>query len=279
MAMPEGDPTTAGTGHAPAEVADHRGASVSMQGVTKAFGDNVVLDQLDLEVRGGEKLVIIGPSGSGKTTILRVLMTLEQPDEGVIQVGGEYLYHVEKGGKLVPAKPKDIRRVRRKIGMVFQHFNLFPHMTVLRNITLAPRKVLDISKEEADERGRKLLGMVGLADKVDAYPAELSGGQKQRVAIARALAMQPDLLLFDEVTSALDPELVGEVLNVLRTLATETDVTMLLVTHEMEFAREIGDRVVMFDRGKVVEAAAPAELFSNPREERTRSFLRAVLGN
>jgi polar amino acid transport system ATP-binding protein len=279
MAMPEGDPTTAGTGHAPAEVAGHRGASVSMQGVTKAFGDNVVLDQLDLEVRGGEKLVIIGPSGSGKTTILRVLMTLEQPDEGVIQVGGEYLYHVEKGGKLVPAKPKDIRRVRRKIGMVFQHFNLFPHMTVLRNITLAPRKVLDISKEEADERGRKLLGMVGLADKVDAYPAELSGGQKQRVAIARALAMQPDLLLFDEVTSALDPELVGEVLNVLRTLATETDVTMLLVTHEMEFAREIGDRVVMFDRGKVVEAAAPAELFSNPREERTRSFLRAVLGN
>jgi polar amino acid transport system ATP-binding protein len=274
LATHEADPDP---GHAPAGVAGHRGAAVAMEGVTKAFGDNVVLDHLDLHVDGGEKLVIIGPSGSGKTTILRVLMTLEHPDDGVITVGGEHLYHVVKDGKLKPAGTADIRRVRRKIGMVFQHFNLFPHMTVLRNITLAPVKVLGLERSHAEERGRELLGMVGLADKVDAYPAELSGGQKQRVAIARSLAMEPDVLLFDEVTSALDPELVGEVLNVLRTLATETDVTMLLVTHEMEFAREIGDRVVMFDKGRVVEDAAPDELFNDPKEPRTREFLHAVL--
>jgi polar amino acid transport system ATP-binding protein len=263
----------------PDEVAGHPGAAVTMEGVTKAFGDNVVLDDLDLHVGGGEKLVIIGPSGSGKTTILRVLMTLERPDAGVITVGGEHLYHVERDGRLVPAKQSDIRRVRRKIGMVFQHFYLFPHMTVLRNVTLAPQRVLDVPKREAEERGRQLLGMVGLADKVGAYPAELSGGQKQRVAIARALAMQPDLLLFDEVTSALDPELVAEVLNVLRTVATETDVTMMLVTHEMEFAREIADRVVMFDRGRVVEEGPPAQIFSHPQQDRTKEFLRAVLGH
>jgi polar amino acid transport system ATP-binding protein len=262
----------------PGGVAQTTGAAVSMEGVTKAFGDNVVLDDLDLHVAGGEKLVVIGPSGSGKTTILRVLMTLERPDAGVITVGGDHLYHVERDGQLLPAKQSDIRRVRRRIGMVFQHFHLFPHLKVLRNVSLAPQRVLDVPKREAEERGRELLDMVGLADKVDAYPAQLSGGQKQRVAIARALALQPDLLLFDEVTSALDPELVAEVLNVLRTVATETDVTMMLVTHEMEFAREIADRVVMFDHGRVIEDGPPDELLSDPNEPRTREFLRAVLG-
>jgi polar amino acid transport system ATP-binding protein len=185
---------------------------------------------------------------------------------------------VERGGKLITASEKHTREVRKKIGMVFQQFNLFPNMKVLRNLTEAPVHVLGVPRDEAEERARRLLDMVGLADKVDAYPAQLSGGQKQRVAIARALALQPDLLLFDEVTSALDPELVAEVLNVLRTVATETDVTMMLVTHEMEFAREIADRVVMFDHGRVIEDGPPDELLSDPNEPRTREFLRAVLG-
>ncbi|MPZ99978.1 MAG: ectoine/hydroxyectoine ABC transporter ATP-binding protein EhuA [Dehalococcoidia bacterium] len=250
---------------------------VRFDGVTKAFGDNVVLDHLDFDVSAGEKLVIIGPSGSGKTTILRVLMTLERPDDGVIEVADEYLYHEEKGGKLVPASERHIRRVRQHIGMVFQHFHLFPHMTTLQNVAFAPNKVLGLSRDEANERATRLLKMYGLGDKLDQHPAQLSGGQKQRVAIARACALQPQVMLFDEVTSALDPELVGEVLNVLRDLATNTEMTMLIVTHEMGFAREIGDRVVMFDQGRVVEAAPPAEMFSEPKEQRTQDFLRAVL--
>ncbi|MEX0761330.1 MAG: ectoine/hydroxyectoine ABC transporter ATP-binding protein EhuA [Dehalococcoidia bacterium] len=250
---------------------------VRLRGVKKAFGDLIVLNELDFDVAPGEKLVIIGPSGSGKSTILRLLMTLEWPTAGTVEVGGEYLFHAERNGELAPAPLSHIRRVRRKIGMVFQHFDLFPHMTALRNVTLAPEKVLGLSKREATERGNRLLEMVGLGDKVDEYPARLSGGQKQRVAIARALAMEPQVMLFDEVTSALDPELIGEVLEVLRQLASNTEMTMLIVTHEMGFAREIGDRVVMFDGGRVVEEAKPDDMFTNPKEPRTQDFLRAVL--
>lgn len=256
---------------------DISGPMVRFDKVRKAFGDLVVLDDLDFEVAPGEKLVIIGPSGSGKTTILRVLMTLERPNRGTVEVAGEHLYHTEKRGKLVPAGERHIRRVRRNIGMVFQHFNLFPHMTAMGNIAFGPEKVLGLSKEEARDRASNLLGLVGLGDKLDEYPGRLSGGQKQRVAIARALAMEPQVMLFDEVTSALDPELVGEVLSVLRDLAQNTDMTMLLVTHEMGFAREIGDRLVMFDKGKVVEEGPPEAIFSDPKEQRTQDFLRAVL--
>ncbi len=250
---------------------------VRMDKVTKAFGDFVCLDELDLDVRPGEKVVIIGPSGSGKTTILRVLMTLERPDSGVIEVGGEHLYHQTRSGELVKASEKHVRQVRRKVSMVFQHFNLFPHMTALRNVSLGPIKALGRSKEQADTRSQELLAMVGLTDKFDHYPAQLSGGQKQRVAIARALAMEPQVMLFDEITSALDPELVGEVLNVVRTLAHTTDMTMLLVTHEMGFAREIADRVLMFAGGQIIEQAPPADLFTAPQHERTKTFLKAVL--
>jgi polar amino acid transport system ATP-binding protein len=253
------------------------GIMVRFQKVTKAFGDNVVLDQLDMDVAAGEKLVIIGPSGSGKTTILRVLMTLERPDGGTIQVDGDYLFRVERKGRLEQASERHTARVRTKIGMVFQHFNLFPHMTAHQNVAFAPQKVLGLSRDEAKNRAQNLLEAVGLADKLDQHPGQLSGGQKQRVAIARALAMEPKVMLFDEVTSALDPELVGEVLNVLRDLATNTSMTMLVVTHEMGFAREIGDRVVMFDHGRVIEQAPPDELFGNPKEQRTRDFLKAVL--
>jgi polar amino acid transport system ATP-binding protein len=244
--------------------------------VKKAFGDLVVLDGLNLEVPTGEKLVIIGPSGSGKTTILRVLMTLERPDRGTVQVAGDYLYHEERNGKLFRASEKHVRQVRLKVGMVFQHFNLFPHMTARANVSLGPNKVLGLSRDESNERAAEFLDKVGLSDKVDSYPAQLSGGQKQRVAIARALAMEPEVMCFDEVTSALDPELVGEVLNVLRDLA-HTRMTMLIVTHEMGFARDIGDRLVMFDGGKIVEEGPPGELMSEPKEERTQDFLRAVL--
>lgn len=250
---------------------------VRFRGVRKAFGDLVVLNELDFDVATGEKLVIIGPSGSGKTTILRVLMTLERPDKGTVEVGGEHLYHVEKNGKLVKAPQSHIRKVRLKIGMVFQHFNLFPHMTARDNVALGPNKVLGLSRQEARDKAEEFLVMVGLEDKAAQHPAQLSGGQKQRVAIARALAMEPQIMLFDEVTSALDPELVGEVLNVLRDLAHNTRMTMLIVTHEIGFARDIGDRVVMFDEGRVIEEGPPGELLANPKEPRTQVFLRAVI--
>ena len=250
---------------------------VRFEKVRKSFGDLTVLDDLDFEVAPNEKVAIIGPSGSGKTTILRVLMTLVEPDAGEVIVDGEHLWHKEVQGKLVPADERHLRKVRSKIGMVFQHFNLFPHMTVLRNVTEAPMLVLGKSRQEATERAEELLGMVGLADKLGHYPGQLSGGQKQRVAIARALAMQPKVMLFDEVTSALDPELVGEVLSILRQLATETDMTMLIVTHEMGFARDVSDRVVFFDKGRVAEQGPPEQLFSNPQNPRTQSFLKAVL--
>ncbi len=241
---------------------------IRLDQVTKRFGSNTVLDRLSFTVDAGKHVTLIGPSGSGKTTILRLLMTLMKPDEGTITVGGQQLF---------PAGEKQVREVRKNIGMVFQQFNLFPNMTVLRNITEAPVTVLGMSKDEAVERARELLDMVGLADKCDARPAQLSGGQQQRVAIARALAMRPQVLLLDEVTSALDPELVAGVLDVLREIAHTTDITMLCVTHEMNFARDISDQVLMFDSGRVIESGPPEKMFSEPEQERTREFLGAVL--
>jgi len=253
------------------------GPMVRFDKVTKRYGALTVLDSLDLEIAPGEKVAIIGPSGSGKTTVLRMLMTLETINGGVIWVDGEPLTHVERGGQLVPADAKHLRRIRGKIGMVFQHFNLFPHMTALKNCMEAPCTVLKLPKRAAEERARELLGMVGLGDKLDHYPSQLSGGQQQRVAFARALAMRPKVMLLDEVTSALDPELVGEVLNVIRKLGTELDLTILMVTHQMGFAREFADRVCFFFGGKICEEGPPDRLFGAPQNERTRQFLSAVL--
>jgi polar amino acid transport system ATP-binding protein len=252
---------------------------ISLRGVEKRYGDLVVLDGLDLDVARGEKLAIIGGSGSGKSTILRILMTLEGIDAGRVEVAGEPVFTEERGGRELPASEAHLRRIRRRVGMVFQHFNLFPHRRALGNVTEAPRRVLGLSKDEAGERARKLLARVGLAEKEDAYPSQLSGGQQQRVAIARALAMRPRILLFDEVTSGLDPELVGEVLDVLRELAAdeEEEKTMLIVTHQMHFAREIADRVVFLENGAIVEEGPPEAIFSRPERARTREFLQSVL--
>jgi polar amino acid transport system ATP-binding protein len=250
---------------------------VHFETVTKSYGSHVVLDQLELEIASGEKVAIIGPSGSGKTTVLRMLMTLERIDSGVIWVDGEPLTSMPRNGNLVPADPRHLRRMRGKIGMVFQHFNLFPHMSALRNCTEAPCAVLKMSKAVAEQRARELLTMVGLGDKLNHYPAQLSGGQQQRVAIARALAMRPKVMLFDEVTSALDPELVGEVLNVIRKLGSELDLTMVMVTHQMGFAREFADRVCFFYQGRICEQGPPQKIFGAPENERTRQFLSAVL--
>ena len=250
---------------------------IQIDGVSKAFGSLEVLKDLSFSVGQGEKLALIGPSGSGKTTILRILMTLETINDGHIRIEDEELWRMPQGGALVPADEAHLHRMRQKVGMVFQLFNLFPHMTVLRNITAAPMLTQKLPKADAEARARELLEMVGLADKADAMPAQLSGGQKQRVAIARALALKPKIMLFDEVTSALDPELVEEVLNVMRRLAEETDMTMLLVTHEMQFARDFADRVLFFDGGRIVEQGPPEEIFTNPKEERTRAFLKKVI--
>ncbi len=245
--------------------------------VKKKFGDLVIFDGFNFSVNPQEIVVIIGPSGSGKSTILRMLMSLEKINGGFIKVEDEYLWHMLKGDKVVPASETHLRQVRKKISMVFQHFNLFPHMTVLRNVTEAPIHVLKLEKEKAEQRARELLETVGLGDKIDAYPAQLSGGQKQRVGIARALAMQPNILLLDEITSALDPELVGEVLDVIRSVAKEHKHTMLIVTHEMFFAEEIADRICFIDEGKIVEEGTPRDVFYNPKEERTREFLQSYM--
>lgn len=250
---------------------------VRFENVVKKFGDVTVLNGLDLDVANGERLAIIGPSGSGKTTVLRTLMTLESVDQGSICVDGEPLNFIERSGQRLPATQQHLRKMRNKIGMVFQHFNLFPHMTALRNCAEAPRYVLGLSADEANERALALLDRVGLRAKADAYPSALSGGQQQRVAIARALAMRPKVMLFDEVTSALDPELVGEVLNVIRGLTAEHNLTMIMVTHQMGFAREFADRVCFFDAGTICEQGPPEQLFGNPKMERTKKFLRAVL--
>jgi polar amino acid transport system ATP-binding protein len=245
--------------------------------VTKRYGNVTVLDKLNLQVGQGEKVAIIGPSGSGKSTLLRVLMTLEGIDEGVIDVDNQPLTHMfNRNGVLVPANDRHLRQMRGKIGMVFQSFNLFPHMTALQNVMEAPVQVLGMPISEARERTVDLLEVVGLGDKMNHYPSQLSGGQQQRVAIARALAMRPKVMLFDEVTSALDPELCGEVLNVIRTLGEEHNLTMLMVTHQMGFAREFADRVCFFYKGQIHEQGSPQKLFENPQEERTRAFLSAV---
>ena len=237
---------------------------ISIKRLYKAFGDNLVLKGIDLEVADKEVVVIIGPSGSGKSTLLRSINYLDVPSKGKISIDGKEL------------SAADINRVRAEVGMVFQRFNLFPHMTVLDNITLAPRKVRKTAREEAEKDARMLLEKVGLADKAEAYPEQLSGGQQQRVAIARALAMKPRLMLFDEPTSALDPEMVKEVLDVMRSLAAE-GMTMVIVTHEMGFAREVGDRLLFVDDGRIIEQGVPKEVFEHPKEERTKNFLSKVL--
>ena len=253
--------------------------AIKFENVEKRFGDNVVLKDLNFEVARGDRVTLIGPSGSGKTTILRLVMTLEELSGGYIYIDGEPLTHEERDGKRVELGEKAQKQIRKRIGMVFQQFNLFPNMSVLENIIEAPVHVLGQSKEQATARAMELLESVGLPDKADAHPLELSGGQQQRVAIARALAMDPEILLLDEVTSALDPEIVGEVLGILRHIADTTDITMLIVTHEMQFARDVSNRVMMFDGGKVVEEATPEVMFTNPQHERTQAFLHAVLGN
>ncbi len=239
---------------------------ISAKNVQKSFGKNQVLKGIDTEIKQGEVVVVIGPSGSGKSTFLRCLNRLEEV------TGGEILFE----GKPITDKKHNIDKTREKMGMVFQQFNLFPHKTVLDNITLAPTKLLGLSKAEADKRAESLLQSVGLEDKKNAYPAQLSGGQKQRIAIVRALAMQPHVMLFDEPTSALDPEMVGEVLDVMKKLA-EDGMTMVIVTHEMGFAREVGDRILFMDGGVIVEEGTPEEVFGAPKNARTQDFLSKVL--
>ena len=239
---------------------------IQASNLQKSFNKLHVLNGIDIKIEQGEVVVIIGPSGSGKSTFLRCLNLLEEPN------GGEVIFE----GISITDKNNDINRLREKMGMVFQQFNLFPHMTVLENITLAPRKVKKLTKEAADEIAFGLLKRIGLEDKAYTYPNQLSGGQKQRIAIARALAMSPDVMLFDEPTSALDPEMVGEVLDVMKKLASE-GMTMVVVTHEMGFAREVGDRVLFMDEGRIVEEGSPKEVFSNPRNTRTKDFLGKVL--
>jgi polar amino acid transport system ATP-binding protein len=251
-------------------------AMVTAENVHKRFGRLEVLKGIDLEVQSGEVMCLLGPSGSGKSTFLRCINHLEEINAGRLSVNGELVGYRESGGKLHELHEREVARKRAEIGMVFQHFNLFPHMTALENVTLAPIRVGKVSRAGAASRARTLLERVGLGDKVDTYPVALSGGQQQRVAIARALAMQPKLMLFDEPTSALDPELVGDVLDVMRSLARD-GMTMIVVTHEMGFAREVADSVVFMDEGVVVEAGKPADVLSNPREARTKSFLSKVL--
>lgn len=244
--------------------------------VSKNYGQLSVIRDLNFDAEEGEMVSIIGPSGSGKTTVLRILMTLETIAGGVIYVDGKPLTHMARNGVLVPADERHLRLMRASIGMCFQHFNLFPHMTALQNCMEGPVHVLGLSRQKARERSEELLTLVGLIDKRDHHPSRLSGGQQQRVAIARALAMRPKVMLFDEVTSALDPEVIGEVTNVIRKLVAEHNLTMLMVTHQMGFARDISDRVCFFYGGKIEEEGAPQELFGNPQRERTRQFLSAI---
>jgi len=249
---------------------------VRAENVHKRFGKLEVLKGIDLAVGRGEVMCLLGPSGSGKSTFLRCINHLENIQAGRLFVDGELVGYREHGGKLHEIRESESAKQRAHIGMVFQHFNLFPHMTALQNVSLAPTAVLKVGRDEARRRAEDLLGRVGLGDKLNVYPVALSGGQQQRVAIARALAMQPKLMLFDEPTSALDPELVGEVLDVMRQLAAD-GMTMIVVTHEMGFAREVADKAVFMDGGVVVEAGKPAEVLVSPQHERTRAFLSKVL--
>ena len=249
---------------------------VRAEGVSKSFGSNLVLKSISLEVQRGEVLCLVGPSGSGKSTFLRCINHLETVNAGRLSVDGELVGYRQKDDKLYEMHPREAAKQRRDIGMVFQRFNLFPHMTALENVMLAPTLLRKGGKAMLKSRALDLLARVGLAERWDYYPAHLSGGQQQRVAIARALAMEPKLMLFDEPTSALDPELVGEVLDVMKGLA-ESGMTMIVVTHEMGFAREVADKLVFMDGGVVVEEGDPAEVLSNPQRERTRAFLSKVL--
>jgi polar amino acid transport system ATP-binding protein len=249
---------------------------VKAEGVHKRFGRLEVLKGIDLEVSRGEVMCVLGPSGSGKSTFLRCINHLEKINAGRLSVDGELVGYREAGDKLYELRDREVTRKRAEIGMVFQHFNLFPHKTALDNVTLAPIRVKGVPRSDARNRGQQLLQRVGLGDKLDTYPVALSGGQQQRVAIARALAMEPKLMLFDEPTSALDPELVGEVLDAMRQLARD-GMTMIVVTHEMGFAREVADEVVFMDEGVVVEAGRPADVLGAPRHERTKAFLSKVL--
>lgn len=239
---------------------------ISVKNLQKSFGKNTVLKDINLEINEGEVVCIIGPSGSGKSTLLRCMNRLEKINKGSVVVNGQN----------IASKEIDINKAREQVGMVFQHFNLFPHLTIKENITLAPIELNKMSQEEADREAARLLDLVGLSDKIDAYPKSLSGGQKQRVAIARALAMNPKIMLFDEPTSALDPEMVGDVLGVMQKLARE-GMTMVVVTHEMGFAREVSDRVLFMEEGYVVEFAEPEQIFDHPKEARTKEFLDKVL--
>ncbi|MDQ6775843.1 MAG: amino acid ABC transporter ATP-binding protein [Actinomycetota bacterium] len=249
---------------------------VKAEGVHKRFGRMEVLKGINLEVKHGEVMCLLGPSGSGKSTLLRCINHLEKINCGRLSVDGELIGYRESGSKLHELRESEVSRQRAQIGMVFQQFNLFPHMTALENVTAAPVRVLKLGGDEARERARELLAQIELADKADAYPAQLSGGQQQRVAIARALAMRPKLMLFDEPTSALDPELVGDVLDAMRRLAKD-GMTMIVVTHEIGFAREVADSVVFMDDGVAVESGKPSQVLGNPRHERTKAFLSKVL--
>jgi polar amino acid transport system ATP-binding protein len=249
---------------------------IKAEAVCKSFGSVEVLKGISLEVAPREVMCVIGPSGSGKSTFLRCVNHLEKINAGRLYVDGELVGYREKGGKLHELRDKEVSAQRRDIGMVFQRFNLFPHMTALENVMEAPTRVKGVPKQQARDRGRELLDRVGLGDRTSNYPNQLSGGQQQRVAIARALAMEPKLMLFDEPTSALDPELVGEVLDVMRGLA-QDGMTMVVVTHEMGFAREVGDTLVFMDDGVIVEAGAPREILTNPQHQRTQAFLSKVL--
>lgn len=251
---------------------------VRFQDVHKSFGDFDVLKGINLDIKPAEKVAVIGPSGSGKTTIIRMLMTLEEPSSGDIIVDGKNLWKMKKKEKMVKANEKHLREVRGDIGMVFQHFNLFPHMTILENCMTAPIHVKKENKEEVRDRSVKMLERVGLGDKLDSYPNQLSGGQKQRVAMARALVMRPKIMLFDEVTSALDPELVGEVLEVIRDLAKHEDMAMVLVTHEMDFALDIADKVLFLDEGVIAEQGTASEIIEHSENERLQGFLRRFRG-
>ena len=249
---------------------------VCAEGVRKHFGRQEVLRGIDLQVRTGEVLCIIGPSGSGKSTFLRCINHLEKIDGGRLTVAGDLVGYREHAGKLYELKDREVCQRRAEVGMVFQHFNLFPHMTVLENVTIGPVRVKHEEKTMSVDRARELLKRVGLGEKVDAYPRQLSGGQQQRVAIARALGMQPKLMLFDEPTSALDPELVSDVLDVMRSLADE-GMTMIVVTHEMGFAREVGDNLVFMDEGVIIESGPPRLVLSSPKQQRTQAFLSRIL--
>ena len=276
LAQALGSDTIAADYTAPAAAGFRAANAIEFRNVTMAYGTHTVLKDLDLSVNPGEKVTLIGPSGSGKTTVLRLAMTLEKPCSGDIRLFGESMLFRQDGARL---SAREEAKIRRRCGMVFQQYNLFPHLTVLENLILAPTTVTREAKDKVTRRALEYLQMVDLEAKKDAYPSQLSGGQQQRIAIARALVLRPEILLLDEITSALDPELAGEVLDVVRDVARETNVTLLIVTHEMRFAREVSDRIVVFEAGRIIEQGSPEKIFTTPSSERTRAFLQSVLNH